>query len=119
MLKQAYWVGLISAAALGLVSLPAQANEQNSVQISKQTSAVVGDFNHVFQHSTQVSTQQQQGRYSKYGKAKFEFSDQNIAQEIEQTSGVVGIGNYVRQKSDQITVQQQTKAYMKRYHHHH
>lgn len=115
MLKQAYLLSLVSVAALGVVSLPAHADEQNSVQISNQTSAVVGDFNHVMQQSTQVSAQQQQGRFSKFSKAKFKLGDQNGAQEVGQTSGVVGIGNYVRQATDQITVQQQNKSFMNRF----
>ncbi|KAM3095139.1 hypothetical protein ACKFKG_14630 [Phormidesmis sp. 146-35] len=107
MLKRTVVIGLLSAIALTGSALSARAGQsQSSVQESNQESAVIGDFNSVYQHSGQATIQQQVGNLKK-GCGTSVSQDQGSYQGSNQATGVVGVGNSVGQANQQLTVQQQ------------
>ncbi|WP_250122792.1 hypothetical protein [Chroococcidiopsis sp. CCMEE 29] len=111
MLKKSFMLSLVSVAALGFFSLPARA-DQTSVQLNNQEAAAVGEYNYIGQESSQISTQEQVG---KYGVAeKYKTERQEAIQDAKQAAGAVGRGNRIRQTSEQLTIQQQNNSY--RYH---
>jgi hypothetical protein len=107
MLKRTVVIGLLSAIALTGSALSARADQsQSSEQVSTQESAVIGDFNSVYQHSGQATIQQQMGNQKKACGASITQGQGNY-QGSSQATGVVGVGNSVGQTNQQLTVQQQ------------
>jgi hypothetical protein len=110
MLKNTVIIGLLSAIALTGSALSAKADQsQTSVQESSQNSAVIGDFNHVYQESGQATIQKQVGSFKKGGCAAGGSQAQEGYQGSNQAIGVVGVGNSVGQSNQQLTIQKQTR----------
>ena len=119
MFKKSCVLGLLSVAALTGFSLPSFAGEaqvQDAVQVTNQTSAVIGDHNSVLQDSKQILIQQQQLRQRH--PAGVPAQSQGAYQNAGQATGVVGHGNAVGQFSDQVTIQKQQTQSRPRPHHH-
>ncbi|MDJ0703338.1 MAG: hypothetical protein QNJ46_08665 [Leptolyngbyaceae cyanobacterium MO_188.B28] len=109
MLKQTYTLGLLSLAALGLVSLPAQADTA-VVQQSTQDLYIYGEGNSGTQVSEQINIHQ---RVNTHGRR----SNTGIVQDVYQGATVVGEDNDAYQGNSQINVTEEVNRTHNRRHH--
>lgn len=99
-----YLVSIFSVAALGLVSLPADAQtNQTSTQTIEQNAANVGDYNSTYQRADQINIQNNRQRVR--GRRSGGRVNQDSFQDTRQTTGNVGYGNESRQDSRLINIQ--------------
>jgi hypothetical protein len=99
-----YLVSIFSVAALGLVSLPADAQtNQRSDQTVEQNAAAVGDDNYIYQRADQINIQNNRSRVR--GRRSGERVNQDSSQYTGQSAGGVGYGNTIEQNSRVINTQ--------------
>lgn len=103
-LSKRYLVSIFSVAALGLISLPADAQtNQTSTQTIEQNAANVGDDNRIYQRADQINIQRNNQRLR--GRRSGGRVNQDSYQDTRQSGGNVGYGNSSRQRSRVINTQ--------------
>jgi len=103
-LSKRYLVSIFSVAALGLISLPADAQtNQTSTQTIEQNAANVGDDNQIYQRADQINIQRNNQRLR--GRRSGGRVNQDSYQDTRQSGGNVGYGNSSRQRSRVINTQ--------------
>jgi hypothetical protein len=99
MLKQICALGLLSVAALGTLSLPAQADTA-VIQQSNQDQYINGEGNRAAQENLQLNVNHQEN--SRRG------SNTGIVQDANQVGTVLGRDNDAYQRNEQINVNEET-----------
>ncbi|MBE9004703.1 hypothetical protein IQ259_06570 [Fortiea sp. LEGE XX443] len=103
-LVKRYLVGIFSVAALGLASLPANAQtNQTSTQSVNQNAATVGDENYIYQRADQINIQNSRQRVR--GRRSGGQVNQGNDQYTDQSAGAVGYRNSIEQRSRVINTQ--------------
>ncbi|ALF54823.1 hypothetical protein ACX27_21505 [Nostoc piscinale CENA21] len=104
MLQKRYLVSIFSIAALGLASLPAYADtNQTSTQVINQNAAAVGDENYIYQRADQINIQNSRQRIR--GRRSGGRVNQDNAQFTGQSAGAVNYRNSIEQRSRIINTQ--------------
>ncbi|MCC5637716.1 hypothetical protein LC593_18095 [Nostoc sp. CHAB 5844] len=99
-----YLVSIFSIAALGLASLPADAQTtQRSTQSVNQNAAIVGDDGYILQRADQINIQNSRQRLR--GRRSGGRVNQDNGQFTDQSAGSVGYGSAVEQRSRLINIQ--------------
>jgi hypothetical protein len=102
MRKNIFALGLIFTATLGFASSTPARADNVSTQTINQSAGAVGNGNHIYQQSEQLSIQQSKNRGGGSSSAL------DNLQKIDQAAGAVGNGNLIDQRTNQINVQQQS-----------
>ena len=102
MLRQTGIFGLLSGALLGVVSLPAQADNA-TVQTSNQQAVINGDNNQIIQVINQTNVINQPGRSNQRRNGK--SGNSAAVQDAYQGASVNGDNNRVIQESNQVNAE--------------
>lgn len=107
MLRKTGMFSLLSATLLGIVSLPAQANNA-TVQTSTQQAVINGNNNQVIQVINQTNVINHSGRGNQ--RRNGERNNRATVQDAYQGVSVHGSNNRVRQESNQVNAEQSSRG---------
>ena len=107
MLRKTGMFSLLSATLLGVVSLPAQANNA-TVQTSTQQAVINGNNNQVIQVINQTNVNNHSGRGNQ--RRNGERNNRATVQDAYQGASVHGSNNRVRQESNQVNAEQSSRG---------
>ncbi|MCG8363356.1 MAG: hypothetical protein MJA27_08505 [Pseudanabaenales cyanobacterium] len=107
MLRKTGMFSLLSATLLGIVSLPAQANNA-TVQTSTQQAVINGNNNQVIQVINQTNVINHSGRGNQ--RRNDERNNRATVQDAYQGVSVHGSNNRVRQESNQVNAEQSSRG---------